>query len=152
MEPKTKTLWKVLAGSIPVIVPLIAAAWLIPPDFPMLLRQILLTAWGVGAILVAEKLLFSPTWGKAVTAVGFVPARMRGVLVALLVSVPMWLFLPLYTWFSGEQLTLQPNWLALLLGVFLLNGIAEEVIHRGFIFGNLRRQRTFMGAATLSAI
>jgi membrane protease YdiL (CAAX protease family) len=152
METKSNTLIKVLVGSVAAIVPLVAAAWLIPLDFPMLLRQILLGAWGVGAILVAERLLFSSTWDKAVAAVGFVPVRMAAVIVALVVSLPMWAFLPLYAWLNGAQVSLNPNWLALLVGVILVNGIAEEVIHRGFIFGNLRRQRTFAGAALISAV
>jgi hypothetical protein len=44
-----------------VFAPLIAAAWL-PPQFPLLLRQLLLFAWGVGAIAVAERLLFADGW------------------------------------------------------------------------------------------
>jgi membrane protease YdiL (CAAX protease family) len=38
-----------------------------------------------------------------------------------------------------------------LVGVVLVNGIAEEVIHRGFVFRHLRRDRTFAKAALLSA-
>jgi membrane protease YdiL (CAAX protease family) len=152
VKTQSTTLIKVLAGSIPVIIPLIAAAWFIPLDFPMLLRQVLLCAWGVGAILVAERLLFSPTLEQALRLLGFVWARMPAVVVALLVSLPMWLFLPLFAWFQGVPVRLQPDWLALLLGVVLVNGIAEEVIHRGFVFGHLRRERSFAGAATLSAL
>jgi hypothetical protein len=37
------------------IVPLIAAAWLIPPGFPYLLRQLILCAWGTGTVLLAEQ-------------------------------------------------------------------------------------------------
>lgn len=152
METKTKTLLRVLAGTIVVLLPLILAAWFVPPDFPMLLRQILLTAWGVGAILVAERYFFSQTWQKAVIALGFVVPRWRAVWVALLVSVPMWIFIPLYTRFNGIQVSLYPNWLELLIGVILLNGIAEEAIHRGFVFGNLRHERSFIAAASISAL
>jgi membrane protease YdiL (CAAX protease family) len=143
---------KVLAAAILVIIPLVAAAWLIPQDFPMLLRQTLLTIWGVGAMLVAERLLFSPTWQTSLRAVGFVPARRRTVIVSLLVSLPMWIFLPLFAWLNEVPVRLQPNWVAILIGVVLVNGITEEVIHRGFIFGNLRRERSFAGAVTISAV
>jgi membrane protease YdiL (CAAX protease family) len=34
----------------------------------------------------------------------------------------------------------------------MVNGIAEEVIHRGFVFGHLRRGRSFASAATISAL
>lgn len=152
MKAQSNTLVKVLVSATLVIIPLVAAAWLIPADFPMLWRQVILTAWGVGAMLVAERLLFSPTLGEAVTSLGFVPARMRAVLVSLLVSVPMWLFLPLYASFSGVEFSLKPEWFSLLIGIVLVNGITEEVIHRAFVFGHLRRERSFIGAATISAI
>src|SRR5262245_36097561 len=112
MNSKSSTLVKVLVAVTVVIVPLVAAAWLIPTGFPMMLRQILLCAWGVGATLVAERLLFSPTYRQAVATVGFVPARMRTVLVSLLVSLPMWLFLPLFARFNGIAVQLQPGWWA----------------------------------------
>ena len=142
---------KILGVAILVILPLIAAAWFVPPDFPMLLRQLLLTVWGVGATLVAERLLFSPTLGQSLRALGFVRPRWRVMVVALLVSLPMWLFLPLLSWSRAVPISLQPNWLALLIGVVLVNGITEEVIHRAFVFGHLRSERSFLRAATLSA-
>jgi hypothetical protein len=36
--------------------------------------------------------------------------------------------------------------------VFLVNGLAEEVIHRAFIFGHLRQTRPFRMAAAISAV
>src|SRR5262245_43670403 len=140
MKTQSKTLVKVFGAAILVIIPLIAAAWFIPSDFPMLLRQVLLCAWGVGAMLVAERWLFSPSVKKAFRALGFVRVRWQAVAVALLVSLPMWLFLPLYAWYNGVPVRLQPNWPALLLGIILVNGIAEEVIHRAFVFGHLRAE------------
>jgi membrane protease YdiL (CAAX protease family) len=151
MKLPSNTLVKVYAAAILVIIPLIAAAWL-PLDFPMLLRQILLCAWGVGATLVAERLLFSHTWRQAWQTVGFVPARLSAVVVALLVSLPMWLFLPLLAWLQDTPIQLQPDWPALLLGIILVNGITEEVIHRGFVFGHLQWEHSFVRAATLSAL
>jgi membrane protease YdiL (CAAX protease family) len=118
----------------------------------MLLRQILLCAWGVGATLVAERLLFSRAWRQAWQTVGFVRARQPAVVIALLVSLPMWLFLPLLAWLKDTPIQLQPDWLALLVGVILVNGITEEVIHRGFVFGHLQQEHSFVRAATLSAL
>ena len=142
---------KVCAPATIVIAPLIAAAWL-PPTFLIGLRQILLSVWGVGAILVSERLLFSPTLGEALRAVGFVQARTSTLVVAVLVSLPMWAFLPAFAWTRGASIALRPEWLYLLVGVVLVNGITEEVIHRGFVFGHLRRVRSFAAAATLSAM
>jgi membrane protease YdiL (CAAX protease family) len=134
------------------IVPLIAATWLIPPGFPHLLRQMILCAWGVGTILAAERRLFSGSYGLALRRLGFVPARAAIVITALLVSLPMWIFLPLFAWISDADLTIRPDWLVLLAGVVLVNGITEEVIHRGFVFGHLREGRSFASAATISAL
>lgn len=152
MKTQSNTLVKVYAAAIVVMIPLVAAAFFTPPDFPMLLRQILLCAWGVGATLVAERLLFSRSWRQAGQVVGFVPARLMAVVVALLVSLPMWLFLPLLAWLQNTPINLRPDWLAMLLGVILVNGIAEEVLHRGFVFGHLQQERSFSQAAMLSAL
>jgi membrane protease YdiL (CAAX protease family) len=152
MKTQSNTWVKVYAAAILVIIPLVAAAWFIPPDFPMLLRQVLLCAWGVGATLAAERLLFSRTWRQARQTVGFVPARLPAVVVALLASLPMWLFLPLLAWLRNTPIQLQPDWPALLVGVILVNGITEEVLHRGFVFGHLQQEHSFIRAATLSAL
>jgi membrane protease YdiL (CAAX protease family) len=64
----------------------------------------------------------------------------------------MWAFLPSFAWTRVVTITLRPEWLYLLAGVVLVNGITEEVIHRGFVFGRLRRGRSFAAAATLSAM
>lgn len=152
MNARSSSIFKVCAPAITVIIPLIGATGFIPPGFPLLLRQIVLCGWGVGAILAAERLLFSGTLGESVRVIGFVPARTPAVVVAFLVSVPMWLFLPIFARFNGVAVTLRTDWLALLAGVVLVNGIAEEVIHRGFVFGHLRRGRSFASAATVSAM
>ena len=72
--------------------------------------------------------------------------------MVLLASLPMWAFLPLFAWANRTAVDLRPEWLSLLLGVVLVNGVTEEVIHRGFVFGHLRRGRSFATAATISAI
>jgi membrane protease YdiL (CAAX protease family) len=142
---------KVFGSAIVIIVPLIAAAWL-PPTFPLLLRQIFLCAWGVGATLAAERLFFSPTLATAARATGFSAPRPSAVAIATLFSVPMWVFLPLFAWGRGVDVSWQPDRAQLLLGVVLVNGVAEEIIHRGFVFGHMRRRYPFGMAATLSAL
>ena len=85
------TLTKVLIGSIPVIVVLVAAAFFTPPEFPLLARQVLLVAWAGIGIFVAEYLLFGPGVSRIATSMGLVAPRWRAVGVAIIVSVPMWL-------------------------------------------------------------
>lgn len=142
---------KVFLAAAIAIVPLIAAAWL-PASVPLLIRQFLLCTWGTGAILVAERLLFSGTTSAAVRAIGFRRPRISTVVATLLVSLPMWAFLPLFAWSGDVVVALRPDWAQVLLGVVLVNGITEEVIHRGFVFGHLRHERSFAAAATLSAM
>jgi membrane protease YdiL (CAAX protease family) len=142
---------KICVPAAIVIAPLIAAAWL-PAEFPHLLRQLLLCVWGVGAMLASERKLFSGTLNEALRVLGFVRVRTPTLIVALLVSLPMWAFLPLYAGTREAAIDLRPDWLPLLMGVILVNGITEEVIHRGFVFGHLRRGRSFLAAATLSAM
>ncbi len=44
------------------------------------------------------------------------------------------------------------HWLERLPGLFAQAGIAEEVLFRGYLFGHLRRGRSFWRAATISMI
>jgi membrane protease YdiL (CAAX protease family) len=142
--------FRVCCTALVVITPLVAAAWL-PPGFPLWLRQLLLCAWGVGAIVVAERVFFSSTLERAFHAVGFKRPRLRAIVAAFLVSLPMWAFLPLRARMEGVAVDLRPDWFLLLIGVVLVNGMTEEAIHRGFVFGHLRRGMSFAVAATLSA-
>lgn len=145
------TLGKVILGAVPVIAGLVATAFIIPADFPLLPRQLILCAWGVGGIIVAERLLFACPPGSLAKAIGMVAPRWRAVVVALLASLPMWLFLPAYGLITGIPIAPDPQWATILLGVILVNGITEEVIHRAFVFGHLRRERSFAGAGAISA-
>jgi membrane protease YdiL (CAAX protease family) len=148
--PAAHSIANVWAIAILVVAPLIGSAWL-PPSFPHMLRQLLLFAWGVGATLLAERVFFSNTLREAVRQVGFVRTAPPVVAVTALASLPMWAFLPLFLRANGSSVALRPDWLEMLVGVVLVNGITEEVIHRGFVFGHLRRGRRFVAAATLSA-
>lgn len=150
MNPGPASVTRVVGPACIAILPLVAAAWL-PSGFPHLLRQVLLCIWGVGAILVAERMLFSGTLKEALRAVGVVRARNSLLGVVLAASLPMWAFLPLFAWANGTSVDVRLDWLAVLFGVVLLNGVTEEVIHRGFVFGHLRHGRSFATAATVSA-
>jgi membrane protease YdiL (CAAX protease family) len=142
---------KVAVPAALVIAPMIAAAWFPETAAPLLVRQAALCIWGVGATLAFERWLFSKTLQTAIRSVGFVPARRYALAIAVLASVPMWLFLPLFAWLNSVPVELRTDWLSVTLGVVLVNGITEEVLHRAFVFGHLRRGRSFLRAAVLSA-
>ena len=53
---------------------------------------------------------------------------------------------------NAIELTPYPGWMALIPGLFAQAGIAEEVLFRAYLFGNLRIGRTFWQAARLSML
>jgi membrane protease YdiL (CAAX protease family) len=118
---------------------------------PPIVKQLALAAWGIGATLAAERLLFSRSVPAAVTTVGFVRCRRAAVLVALAASAPMWLVIPLVGWLTGSPASVRADWPAVLAGVVIVNGITEEALHRGFVFNHVRRHRSFGGAAVIGA-
>lgn len=140
----------VCTPAVLVIIPLVAAAWL-PPEFSPVRRQILLGVWGIAAIFVAERLLFSGSVRESLRSLGARPSRGAMLPIVLLAIVPMWLFLPLLAWWQNAAVALKPQWLLVFAGVVLVNGVAEEAIHRGFVFGHLRAGRSFAAAAAISA-
>jgi membrane protease YdiL (CAAX protease family) len=143
---------KLLAGVVPIVAVMVAADFLWPPGSALIWRQLLLFSVGVGGTLVAEWFVFGPGWPRVFSTLVFVRPRARGIVVALAASVPMWLFLPLFGLLSGVPIALRTGWYMILIGVVLVNGIAEEIIHRAFIFGHLQREIAFAPAATRSAM
>ncbi len=69
-----------------------------------------------------------------------------GVCVLLLASVPV------FARTTGSSVTILPDAIGLLPGLFAQAGIAEEVLFRGYLFGRLRRGRSFWRAAFLSTL
>jgi membrane protease YdiL (CAAX protease family) len=143
---------KLLCGAVPVLAVMVGADFLWPPEVALIWRQVMLFAVGVGGILVAERFVFGPGWLRVFSTLGFVRPHVRAIVVALAVSIPIWLFLPLFGLFSGAPVGLRTGWLMILIGIVLVNGIAEEIIHRAFIFGHLQREMRFAPAATVSAV
>lgn len=145
-------LLKLLVTAVPVIAVLVAAAFVLPPDFPWLPRQLLLAAIGVGGIALAERAVFRTPASDLARRLGFIGTSNRVVFAALAASLPMWLFMPVAALVTGNPVHIAPDWPLLIIGVLLVNGLAEEVIHRAFFFGRLREHMTFMKAASLGAL
>ena len=143
---------RILAGIVPVIAGMIAAAFLWPSEWPLALRQILLAVWGVGGIILAERHLFGTSPRHTAAAIGLVRPRGRAVAVAVMASLPMWLFVPVHSALTGADWMPARGAVAILIGVILVNGTAEEVMHRAFVFGRLRRRLSFVRAATIAAM
>jgi membrane protease YdiL (CAAX protease family) len=60
--------------------------------------------------------------------------------------------LPIYAAIRGASLAAYPGWLWLLPGLFAQGGVAEEALFRGYLFGHLRRGRSFWHAAGLATL
>jgi membrane protease YdiL (CAAX protease family) len=150
MSMASHLIFKVVAGSAPIIGLLVAAAFVAPADVPFLERQLALTAIALAGMAVAERILFGGGWRRVASALGFKQAVRPTLAIALSCSLPMWLFLPVIGWITKTPMSVSAEWLTMLLGVLLLNGLAEEVIHRAFIFGHLRQRYTFATAASIS--
>lgn len=118
---------------------------------PPLIKQFILAFWGIGSTLLAERWLFSDSVASAIRTIGVVRCRREALLVAIAASVPMWLVIPLVGSLTGSSTALRIDWLSVLLGVVIVNGITEEIIHRGFVFNHLRRHRRFGPAALIAA-
>ena len=97
-------LLRLLAGATPVIAILVAAAFILPPSFPWLPRQLLLAAIGIGGIALVEVVIFRTSPDDLGRRLGFVRPDRRTIYVSLAAGLPMWLFLPLVALTTGTPL------------------------------------------------
>jgi membrane protease YdiL (CAAX protease family) len=86
-------------------------------------------------------------------ALGWGAPRMGALAVAAILALAMLAFFPLFAAATGAQIALRPDWRWLLLGAVALNGLGEESLFRGYVFGGLRREGySFTAAATVSLV
>lgn len=74
----------------------------------------------------------------------------RALAVTIGIGALMLGFYPIFAALTDASISLRRGWYLLLPGLFAQAGIAEEVLFRGYLFGQLRRRRTFWRAAWLS--
>lgn len=109
--------------------------------------------WGLailGAVLVTgvgvEMAHRRTSVAGAVRRLGLGRPRGRALALAAVVSGLVLLVFPATAAVSGAPVSLRPDWLWLLLGVFAFHGLAEELVWRGFAFRRLRVGRSFRAA------
>jgi membrane protease YdiL (CAAX protease family) len=78
--------------------------------------------------------------------------RATGMIVASAIAVLLWIAALLFVRAKGLTGSFYPGWLSLVPGLFAQAGIAEEVLFRGYLFGQLRAGRTFWQAAMVSMV
>jgi membrane protease YdiL (CAAX protease family) len=108
------------------------------------------------AIIALSALLDVPLYGKtpvqALRDTGLTRFSWTGIRSAALYLLPLLAFYPLFSLLTNTPLAAQPNWQWLLLNVILINGLAEEIMMRGFVFRHLREGRTFWRAAVIAML
>jgi membrane protease YdiL (CAAX protease family) len=106
----------------------------------------------VAATIVAERSLFGTPLSAAPLRLGLGAPAAAGAVAALAISAAVLATLPAFATATGASLTLRTDAAALLPGLFMQGGVGEEILFRGFLFGHVRRGRTFGRAAILSML
>jgi len=106
----------------------------------------------VGSAVLVERVLFGRVPLAALLDLGLGRPRAAAVGVAIAIGLILVGCLLLIVRLLGVQVAPRDGWPWLALGLFAQNGVAEELLFRGFLFRHLRAGRTFWRAAHLSLI
>jgi membrane protease YdiL (CAAX protease family) len=106
----------------------------------------------VATTLGINMMLFGHTLPSAWRSLGFGRPNARTLCVTVLIGTLLMGYFPIFSWVTEASFTLPDHWPWVLTGLFILHGIAEEVLFRGFAFHSLRAGRTFGRAALLSML
>jgi membrane protease YdiL (CAAX protease family) len=113
----------------------------------------LTAAVGVAAALAVESLLHRGRGLRAVLkSLGYGAPDLGVMGVSVTASVALLASMPLVFRLAGTELVLPDSWPLLALGIFLLNGAAEETIYRGYLFRHLRERHTFGRAVLVGSL
>ena len=113
--------------------------------------------WPVGVLLavaavavLVDRLIVRTLWRRSVRNLGLTRPGWRPVALAAAVSALVLLVFPLTTLVTGAGLGLERDWPVILIGVIAFNGLAEEIIWRGYTFRRLRVGRSFARTVLLT--
>lgn len=99
----------------------------------------------LGAVVV-ERLLYRTPPPQSLVNLGLGRPGPRSLALAAAVSAVVLLVFPLASAVTGSSIRLRSDWLWLLVATFAYNGVAEELVWRGFAFRKLRDGRSFRTA------
>jgi membrane protease YdiL (CAAX protease family) len=103
----------------------------------------------LGAVLV-ERLLYGTPPGRSLRDLGLGRPGIRALVTAAATSGVVLLVFPLASAVTDSPIELRSDWPWLLLATFTFNGVAEELVWRGFAFRRLRDGRRFSTAVWLT--
>lgn len=104
----------------------------------------------VAAIIAIDRGLFGWRQRPIAATLGLGRPHGPGLLTAALISVLLLATIPVFAFVTGATVAIDPHAAVLAAGMFMQAGVAEELLFRGFLFGHLRRSRTFWRAAAAS--
>jgi membrane protease YdiL (CAAX protease family) len=113
---------------------------------PPTISSALLALGGAGVVLATGEMLLGRPLRALPGTLGLGRPRSQALLVALLVGAAVVGTYLVGAALTGVTLRLRPEWPAVLVAVLLFNGVAEELVWRGFAFGHLRRAMPFRAA------
>lgn len=102
--------------------------------------------------VVLEMTLYRQSLSQALSSIGITRFSWGGINTAVTYLVPLILFFPVFSLLTSSSVSLKPNWPWLIINIILVNGLAEEIMMRGFVFRHLREGRSFWQAAWLSTL
>lgn len=104
----------------------------------------------VGAALALDWLLFTRGIRVSWRDLGLGAPALRGLLAAVFISTLLILTLPLAAALTETRIVWRNDWIWLVPGLLAQAGFAEELTFRGFLYGRIRRTRSFWRAVLLS--
>jgi membrane protease YdiL (CAAX protease family) len=150
--PSNRTeLGRVLAGCALMFVILQGGATLLLTRFDLPSASLVVTVVMLAIALAIEAVVYRRDLARGLRALGFGRPNPRAILASVVIGGAMLAFFPIYALATGKPLALKSDWLWILAGAIALNGIAEETLFRGYVFGHLRQGgRSFRRAGAIS--
>jgi membrane protease YdiL (CAAX protease family) len=139
MRAGRNPLWRVLFGCGVMYLVLQGGLIVLVPSLDQPSAALVVAAAMLVVALLIERVLFARDVPSGLSALGFGRPKGGAMLVSVILTAGMVAFFPLYSVATGVPIGLKADWLWVLVGAIALNGLAEETLFRGFVFGHLRQ-------------
>jgi len=148
-SPVTRRAWaKLIVGLLVGFVALQGSATALGSDRGQ--AGIVIALVVAATLVVVQRLLFAHSFLAVAFALGLGKPKARGLLTGAVAGLVLILVVHGYALVTSTTLSPYPGWPWLVIGLFAQAGIAEEMLFRGYLFGNFRRVYPFWRAAGLS--
>jgi membrane protease YdiL (CAAX protease family) len=135
----SNALWRVLLGCALMYLVLQGGLMLLIPSLDQPSAALVVAAAMFVVAIVIERGFFARDVASGLKALGLGRPTGGAMLVSLILIIGMGAFFPIYSAVTEVPIGLRADWLWVLIGAVALNGLAEETLFRGFVFGHLRQ-------------